>query len=106
MYQIFEIALNSKKIELEKILPKAKVLRWFSNGPALVKEDDGLQYILDLSNFTLRCVISELFPIDEGKWLPVQHSSREDLVNTALSELQKLGLNLEVVDIIRVVKHV
>ena len=65
MYQIFEIMLNPKENDLEKKLEVNKV-NWHINGRILTKDDDGLQYILDLTSFKLKCVIPELFPIDEG----------------------------------------
>jgi hypothetical protein len=106
VYQIFEITLKQKKIDLEKTLTETKALGWFVNGPLLVKDDDGLQYVLDLSNLTLRCVIGELFPIDEGTWVSLNFPSREDLVNAALVELEKLPFKLEITEILRLVKHV
>lgn len=105
MYQIFEITLKQKEIDLEKSLDRITTLNWYSNGRILVKDDDGLQYILDLSCLKLKCVISELFPVDEGKWLPEEYPSREEIVNTAIAKLQKLPFNLEIDEIRRIVKH-
>jgi hypothetical protein len=105
VYQIFEIALKPKEIDLEKNLGKIRTLNWYSNGSILVKDDDGLQYILDLSNLTFKCVMGELFPIDEGKWLPQDHPSREELVNAAIRQLQKLPFKIEIEEIRRIVKH-
>ena len=70
MYQIFEITLKPKEIDLEKNLDKLRNLSWYTDRRILVKDDDGLQYILDLSIFALKCVMGELFPITEGNWLP------------------------------------
>jgi len=105
MYQIFEIKLKPKEIDLLQKLDKINKLNWYSNGGNLVKTDDGLQYILDLSSLTLKCVMGELFPIREGQWLPQEYPSREELVNIAISQLQKLPFNIEIVEIRRVVKH-
>jgi hypothetical protein len=105
MYQIFEIKLRPKEIDVEKNLDKLKTLNWYSNGRILVKDDDGLQYILDLYSLTLKCVMSELFPISEGKWLPEEYPSREEIVGTAITQLQKLPFNLEIEEVWRIVKH-
>ncbi|MGD0994503.1 MAG: hypothetical protein ABR909_03145 [Candidatus Bathyarchaeia archaeon] len=107
MYQIFEITLKPKEIDLEKNLDKINKLNWHSNGRLLVKDDDGLRYILDLSSLKLKlkCVMTELFPIEEGKWLPEDYPSREEIVNTAITELKKLPFNLEINEICRIIKH-
>jgi hypothetical protein len=105
MYQIFEITLKPKEIDLGKNLDKIKTLNWYSNGRNLVKDDDGLQYVLDLHSLSVKCVMSELFPVSEGKWLPEDFPSREELVNSAVTELRKLPINLEISEIRRVIKH-
>jgi hypothetical protein len=105
MYQIFEITLKPKEINLKSISTKIKSSGWYLDDSVLVKEDDGLRYNLDLSNFTLKCVMSEMFPIDEGKWLPEEFPSREELVNSAMAQLRKLPLNLEINEVRRIVKH-
>ena len=105
MYQIFEITLRSKEIDLERNLNKIKSLSWYSDGLIFAKDDDGLHYILDLSIFRLKCVIGELFPIDEGNWLPEDFPSREELVNSAIAQLRKLPFNLEIDEIRRIIKH-
>ena len=105
MYLIFEITLKPKEIDLEKNLDKIDKLNWHSNGRLLVKDDDGLQYILDLSSLKLKCVMTELFFIEEGEWLPEDYPSREDLVNTAMTKLKKLPFNLEINEIHRIIKH-
>ena len=104
MYQIFEIMLNPKENDLEKKLKVNKV-NWHINGRILTKDDDGLQYILDLTSFKLKCVMPELFPIDEGEWVPEDNPSREEIVKTAITELNKLPFSLEVTEIRRTVKH-
>jgi len=105
MYQIFEITLKPKEIDLEKNLDKISKLNWYSNGRNLMKVDDGLQYILDLSCLKVKCVMSEIFPIEEGKWLPEGCPSREELIKTAITELKKLPFNLEIDEIRRIVKR-
>ena len=70
----------------------------------LIKYDDGLQYVLDFSNFSLRCLVGELFVIEEGEWSPLDYPAREEVVNMAIKELGKLPFNFEVVEIERVVK--
>lgn len=105
MYQIFEITLKPKEIDLKNNLDKIKNLNWHFNGAILARDDDGLQYILDLSSLTLKCVMGELFLISEGKWLPEDFPSREELVNSAIMELRKLPFNLEIHEIRRIIKH-
>jgi hypothetical protein len=105
VYQIFEITLKPKEIDLKNNLDKIKNLNWHFNGAILARDDDGLQYILDLSSLTLKCVMGELFPISEGKWLPEDFPSREELVNSAIMELRKLPFNLEIHEIRRIIKH-
>jgi len=105
VYEIFEIKLKPKEIDLRQKLDKINKLNWYSNGGNFVKTDDGLQYILDLSSLTLKCIMGELFPISEGQWLPQEYPSREELVNVAISQLQKLPFDIEIVEIRRVVKH-
>jgi hypothetical protein len=86
-------------------LDKLKTLNWYSNGQVLVKDDGGLQYVLDLASLEFKCIMSELFPLEEGKWLPEECPSREELVNTAIARLQKLPFNLEIREVRRIVKH-
>jgi len=105
VYQIFEITLKPKEIDLKNNLDKIKNLNWHFNGAILARDDDGLQYILDLSSLTLKCVMGELFPISECKWLPEDFPSREELVNSAIMELRKLPFNLEIHEIRRIIKH-
>ena len=105
MYQIFEITLKPTEIDIEKSLDKLKTLNWYCNGRVLVKDDDGLQYILDLTSLKFKCIMSELFPLEEGKWLPENLPSREEIVNTAIAQLQKLPFNLEIEEVRRIVKH-
>ena len=104
MYEIFEIKLRPKEIDLRK-LDKVNKLNWYSNGGNLVKNDDGLQYILDLSNLKIKCLIGELFPLQEGEWSPEDYPGREETIKAVVKELKKLPFNLEVDQIQRVVKH-
>jgi hypothetical protein len=105
VYQLFEIVLkNNGGVNLEGLSSKLKNMGWYLDGcSVLVKEDDGLQYVLDLSAFKLKCIISELFPIDEGKWSPEAFPSREALVNSAIAQLRKLPLNLEIKEVRRII---
>ena len=105
MYQIFEITLKPKEIDLKNNLDKIKNLNWHFNGAILARDDDGLQYILDLTSFKLKCVMPELFPIEEGEWVPEDNPSREEIVKTAIAELNKLPFSLEITEIRRTVKH-
>jgi len=105
MYQIFEIKLKPKEIDWRQKLDKINKLNWYSNGGNLVKTDDGLQYILDLSNLRIRCLISELFPLEEGKWSPEDYPAREEMIKAMVTELEKLPFSLEIDEIRRIVKH-
>jgi len=106
IYQIFEIKLKPKEIDLENNLEEVKRLNWRSNEHFLVKEDNGLRYILNFSDFTLKCVVGELFLIDEKEWLPDNNPSREELVNEAIVELEKLPFKFKVAEILRLVRHI
>jgi hypothetical protein len=105
LYQIFEIKLKPKEIDLQEKLDKINKLKWYSNGRNLIKSDNGLQYILDLSNLKIKCLMSELLPIEEGKWSPEDYPGREEIIKIAITELEKLPLNLEIDEIQRIVKH-
>ena len=105
MYLMFEIMLKPKEIDLEKNIDKISMLNWYSNGRNLIKVDDVLKYILDLSCLKVKCVVSELFPIEEGIWLPEDYPYREEIIKTAITELKKLPFNLEIDEIRRIVKR-
>jgi hypothetical protein len=70
-----------------------------------VKTDGGLQYVLDLSHFNVRCLVSELFPIEEGEWSPGDYPARDGIIRTVITELEKLFLNVKINEIRRIVKH-
>jgi hypothetical protein len=103
MYQIFEVKLKPAKIDLRDRLDEVNKLNWHLDGGKLIK-NDGLQYVLDLSNFSLRCLVGELFVIEEGEWSSMDHLAREVVVNTAIKELGKLPFNFEVAEVERIVK--
>lgn len=86
MYQIFEVMLKSKEVDLEKNRDKISIPDWYSNGRNLIRVDNGLRCILDLSRLKVKCVISELFPLEEGKWLS------EETIKTAITELKNFHL--------------
>jgi hypothetical protein len=104
MYQIFEVKLKPAKIDLRDRLDEVNKLNWHLEDGKLIKYDDGLQYVLDLSNFSLKCLVGELFGIEEGEWSPANHPTREEVVSTAIKELGKLPFNFEAVEVVRVVK--
>jgi hypothetical protein len=104
MYRIFEVKFKPAKIDLRGRLDEVNKLNWHLEGGKLIKNDDGLQYVLDLSNFSLRCLVGELFVIEEGEWSPLDYPAREEVVNTTIKELGKLPFNFEVVEVERVVK--
>jgi hypothetical protein len=60
---------------------------------------------LDLSHFGVKCLVNELFPIEEGEWLPEDYPGREEIIKTVITELKKLPFNLEIDEIQRTVKH-
>jgi hypothetical protein len=105
VYQIFEIMLKSKELDVEKNLDKVSVLDWYSNGRDPIQVDDGLQYILDLSCLKVKLVISELFRLEGGKWLSEDYPAREETVKTAITELKRLRFSLEIDEIRRIVKR-
>jgi hypothetical protein len=105
MLQIFEIKLKLKEIDLRHKIDEANKFYWYLDRGKLVKSDDGLQYVLDFSNFRMKCLVSELFPVEEGEWSPTDYPAREEIVKTAIRELEKLPFNLEVVEVKRVVKN-
>ena len=104
MYQIFEIKLKHKENDFQKKLDQAAKLGWHINGMTLVKVDGGLQYVLDLSQFNIRCFVSELFPIEEGEWSPADYPARDEIIRTVMTELGTF-LNVEMDEIQRIVKH-
>jgi len=104
MYQIFEVKLKPAKIDLRTRLDEVNKLNWHLDGEKLIKNDDGLQYVLDFSNFSLRCLVGELFVMKEGEWSPLDYSAREEVISMAIRELGKLPFNFEVVEVERVVK--
>ena len=105
MYEIFEIKLRPKENDFRKKLDQANKLGWHINGRNLVKTDGGLQYILDLSHFNVRCFVSELFPIEEGEWSSEDYPARDGIIRTVIIELEKLFFNVEINEIRRIAKH-
>jgi hypothetical protein len=104
VYEIFEIKLKPKENDVQKKLDQAAKLGWHINGMNLVKVDGGLQYVLDLSHFNVRCLVSELFPIEEGEWSSEDYPAREGIIRTVMTELGAF-LNVEMDEIRRIVKH-
>jgi hypothetical protein len=49
VYQIFEIKLKQKEINLRENLEKVNKLNWYFDGRNLIKTDNVLHCILDLS---------------------------------------------------------
>ena len=105
MYQIFEVKLKPKEIDLQENFDKVNKLNWYFNGKNLIKNDDGLQYVLDLSHFNVKCLASELFYIKEGEWSPEDNPGREEIIKLVINELEKLPFSLEINEIQRTVKH-
>ena len=104
MYEIFEIKLKIKENDFRKKLDQATKLGWHINGRNLVKTDGGLQYILDLSHFNVRCLVSELFPIEEGEWSSEDYPARDGIIRMVITELETF-FNVEINEIRRDVKH-
>jgi hypothetical protein len=104
MYEIFEIKLKPKENDFQKKLDQATKRGWHINGRNLVKTDGGLQYVLDLSQFNVRCLVSELFPIKEGEWSPGDYPTRDEIIRTVMTELETF-FNVEINEIRRIVKH-
>jgi hypothetical protein len=104
MYEIFEIKLKSKEHDFQKELDQATKRGWHINGRNLVKTDGGLQYVLDLSQFNVRCFVNELFPIKMGEWTPAGYPARDETIRTVITELEAF-FNVEIYGIRRIVKH-
>jgi hypothetical protein len=104
MYEIFEIKLKPKKNDFQKGLDQATKRGWHINGRNLVKTDGGLQYVLDLSQFNVRCFVNELFPIKMGEWRPADYPARDETIRTVIAELEAF-FNVELDGIRRIVKH-
>ena len=60
---------------------------------------------MDFSNVRVTCLVSGLFLIEESWWSPRDHPAREEIVNAAIKELEKLPFNLEVVEVRRFVRN-
>ena len=104
MYEIFEIKLKPKENDFQKKLDQATKRGWHINGGTLVKTDGGLQYVLDLSHFNVRCFVNELFPIEEGEWSPADYPARDEIIRTVITELEAF-FNVKINEIRRIVKH-
>jgi len=52
----------------------------------------------------LRCLVGELFVIEDGKWSPMDHPAREEVVSTAIKESGKLPFNFEVERFVKIEK--
>jgi len=104
VYEIFEIRLTPMENDFRKKLDQATKRGWHINGRDLVKTDGGLQYVLDLLHFNVRCLVSELFPIEEGEWSPGDYPARDGIIRTVMTELGTF-LNVEIIEIRRIVKH-
>jgi len=105
VYEIFKIKLKPRENDFRKKLDQATKRGWHINGRNLVKTDRGLQYVLDLSQFNVRCFVSELFPIEEGEWSSEDYPARDEIIRTVITELEKLFFNVEINEIRRIVKH-
>ena len=105
MYQIFEIKLKQKEINLRENLEKVNKLNWYFDGRNLIKTDNVLHCILDLSHFGVKCLVNELFPIEEGEWSPEDYPAREEIIKIVITELKKLPFNLEIAEIRETAKH-
>jgi hypothetical protein len=105
VYEIFEIKLKPKEDDFRKELDQADKLGWHINGRNLVKNDSGLQYVLDLSHFSVRCFVSELLPIEEGEWSSEDYPARDEIIRTVITDLEKLFSNVEINEVRRIAKH-
>jgi hypothetical protein len=104
VYEIFEIRLKPKEKDFRKKIDQATKRGWCINGRNLVKTDGGLQYVLDLSHFNVRCFVNELFPIEEGEWSPADYPARDEIIGTVITELETF-FNAEINEIRRIAKH-
>ena len=106
MYQIFELKLKPTEIDLRKNIDSINKLNWYLTAENIIKTDDnGLQYVLDTSHFTVKGLTGDLFPIEEGEWEPDDCPGREELIRVAITKLEKLPFHLEITEIRRIVKR-
>ena len=109
MQQLFEIKLKVKRIDAEKHLNEFFKLGWSRDSSGFRKMDEkhDVVYILDIkTSFSLRCLIGDLFPLDEEEWAGEDYEGREQLVESAIAEIEKLPFKFEIDSIVRRVRHV
>jgi len=109
MQQLFEINLKVKRIDVEKHLDEFFKLGWSRDNNGFRKLDDkhDVVYILDIkTSFSLRCLIGDLFPLDEEEWKGEDYEGREQFVKSAIAEIEKLPFEFEIDSIVRRVRHV
>ena len=109
MQQLFDIKLKVKRIDVEKHLDEFFKLGWSrdNNGFRKVDEKHDVVYILDIkTSFSLRCLIGDLFPLDEEEWSGEDYEGREQFVKSAIAEIEKLPFKFEINSIVRRVRHV
>jgi len=109
MQQLFEIKLKVKRIDAEKHLNEFFKLGWSRDNGSFRKMDEkhDVVYVLDIkTSFSLRCLISDLFPLDEEEWEGEDYEGREQFVKSAIAEIEKLPFEFEIDSIVRRVRRV
>jgi hypothetical protein len=104
MQQLFEIKLKPMQIDAEKYLHELFELGWYMEGGSFrnMDEEYHVVFVLDLKiSFSLKCLIVDLLPLDEGEWNEKEYPYREEVVRFALKILKKMPFELEVKSIER-----
>ena len=104
MYQIFEIKI---KFQNEDSGSGILDLGWSVNGNEFMKmNDEYVMLLLNLNKKTLRCLITDIFVLEEEEWKKEDYPNREKIIENALEEIKNLFLNAEIESVERKIKRV
>ena len=83
-------------------------LGWSVNGNEFMKMDEeyDVMYLLNLNEKTLRCLIMDIFVLEEEEWKKEDYPDREKIISNALEEIKKLSPDVEVETVERKIKRV
>ena len=83
-------------------------LGWSVNGDEFMKMDEeyDVMYLLNLNEKTLRCLIIDIFVLEEEEWKKEDYPDREKIIRNALEEIKKLSLYAKVESVERKIKRV
>jgi len=108
MQQLFEIKLKARQVDIEKHLSELSKLGWSRDGDTFrnMVEGQDVVYLLDIkTSFSLKCMIGDLFLLDDEEWDEKEYPYREEIVRSALEMLKKMPFDLEVESIERKTMH-